>query len=67
MSNYILMVNGWIVKTGRYFNVTNPSTLEVVGAAAKGTKADAKKALEAAQSAFPKWSVTHGEARSSFY
>lgn len=41
-----------------YLDVVNPATNEVVGSFAEATVADAHRALEAAQAAFPSWSTT---------
>lgn len=65
--DFQLFINGSWIDSEKHekFEVLNPATLDVVGTAAKGTKVDAKKALEAAQAVFLKWSLTHGEARCS--
>lgn len=67
MENIKLFINNeWVAaEEGETFTVENPSTLEVVGTAAKGTRSDARKALVAAQSAFESWSHTTGEQRSN--
>jgi RHH-type proline utilization regulon transcriptional repressor/proline dehydrogenase/delta 1-pyrroline-5-carboxylate dehydrogenase len=56
---YPLVIGGKEVWMERHFisiNPANPS--EAIGRVAKGSKADAIAALEAARSAFPKWSRT---------
>jgi succinate-semialdehyde dehydrogenase/glutarate-semialdehyde dehydrogenase len=62
-----LYINGtWVESENKEkFNVINPANLEVIGTAAKGSRNDAKKALESAQAAFIKWSATHAETRST--
>ncbi|HBJ72641.1 MAG TPA: succinate-semialdehyde dehydrogenase (NADP(+)), partial [Actinobacteria bacterium] len=43
--------------TGKFFDSTDPATGEVLGQAADGTREDMKRAIAAAQDAFPAWSA----------
>jgi aldehyde dehydrogenase (NAD+) len=43
---------------GQTLDVVNPATAEVIGSVPNGTVADADRAVEAARSAFPEWSVS---------
>jgi acyl-CoA reductase-like NAD-dependent aldehyde dehydrogenase len=57
--------NEWVEgELGDFLPVENPSTLEIVGTVAQGTRRDAQRALAAAQDAFESWSHTSGEQRS---
>jgi betaine-aldehyde dehydrogenase/succinate-semialdehyde dehydrogenase/glutarate-semialdehyde dehydrogenase len=53
-----LFIDGqWVeALAGERFNVTDPGTQEIVGSASLGRRADAVRALEAADRAFPAWS-----------
>lgn len=64
-NHFDLFINGiWTPSEMKEkFDVINPSTLEVIGTASKGTRGDAKNALESAQTAFSKWSTTYAESR----
>lgn len=65
--NLKLFIDGkWVESENREtFPVLNPATLETVGSAAKGTRADTRFALEAAQRAFTTWSQTPAEQRAA--
>lgn len=54
----LLYINGkWVEPVkGNYFKSTNPATGELLGEVADGTQEDARRAIEAAQHAFPAWS-----------
>jgi aldehyde dehydrogenase (NAD+) len=54
-----LFINGeWVEATGgKKFPVYNPSTGEVWSEVADATRADARRAVDAAQAAFPAWSA----------
>ncbi|MCL5773657.1 MAG: aldehyde dehydrogenase family protein [Firmicutes bacterium] len=58
MEKYGLYINGeWVNSTsGETFESINPATEEVIGIFQKGNKEDVKSAVEAAESAFEKWS-----------
>ena len=49
--------------SGQAYEVINPATGEVVDSVPKGNEADARAAVDAAESAFPAWSETSAEAR----
>jgi succinate-semialdehyde dehydrogenase/glutarate-semialdehyde dehydrogenase len=52
----------WIAaESGATFNSVSPSTGQVIGAVAEGTRADAQRAIDAANAAWPAWA-----ARSAF-
>ncbi|MCP4687623.1 MAG: NAD-dependent succinate-semialdehyde dehydrogenase [Desulfobacterales bacterium] len=63
-----MYINGeWIeAESGETFNVYNPATGEVIGEAPDGGKADAEKAIGAAQNAFAAWSAMTAPRRSTF-
>lgn len=53
-------------ESGKTFSAVNPATGEVIGEAADGNEADAKKAIEAASMAFKGWSRRTAHERSQF-
>ncbi len=55
-----LFIDGqWVeAQAGERFDISDPGTREVVGSASLGRRADAVRALEAADRAFPVWSRT---------
>lgn len=58
--------NQWIEgEENHNLAIENPSTLEQVGTIAQGTRADAQRALLAANAAFESWSKTTGDQRSA--
>lgn len=59
-STYVipLQINGEEVKTSTTYQVVNPATNEVAWESCSASKADAIKAADAAQAAFPAWSRT---------
>lgn len=59
-STYVipLQINGEEVKTSTTYPVVNPATNEVAWESCSASKADAIKAADAAQAAFPAWSKT---------
>ena len=65
-TNIKLFINNeWVDgEKGSVLPVENPSTQEIIGTVAQGTRRDAQRALEAAQTAFETWSKTTGEQRS---
>ena len=56
MEKYGLIINGKKVVTEKYFDVINPSTLQVVGRCPAAEKFHLDKAVDAAQKAFFNWS-----------
>ncbi|MEO8424062.1 MAG: aldehyde dehydrogenase family protein [Actinomycetota bacterium] len=54
-----LFIDGVLVDAegGAVFDAVSPSTGEVVGSVAEGTRADAQRAIEAANRAWPAWSA----------
>ena len=60
MTNYKIYINGeWInSESGETFTKINPATLEKIGEFQKGNGKDVKKAVDAAENAFDKWSET---------
>lgn len=60
MEKYGLFINGeWVdSSSGETFESINPATEEAIGIFQKGNKEDIKCAVEAAESAFKKWSST---------
>lgn len=62
--NQIYIQGEWISSTGTESSkVINPATEEVIGEVALGTKEDVDKAVQAAKTAFPKWSSLPVEER----
>jgi len=63
--NVQLFINGeWVpAASGGTFEVINPANGKPMGKAAKGERADAQRALEAAERAFAGWSHTTGDER----
>jgi len=63
--NVQLFINGeWVPSVSREtFEVINPANDKPMGRAAKGDRADAQRALEAADRAFASWSRTTGDER----
>lgn len=61
----LLFVGGkWVAaESGESFEVINPVNGEPMGGAAKGSRVDVQRALEAASEAFAKWSRITGEER----
>ncbi len=57
MNGKLLIGQNWIEATGS-FAVDNPATLETIGQAADGTRAQTKAAIEAAHAAGPAWAAT---------
>jgi succinate-semialdehyde dehydrogenase/glutarate-semialdehyde dehydrogenase len=60
MSEHVrLFIDGaWVdAEEGAVFDAVSPSTGEVVGAVAEGTRADAGRAIEAANRAWPAWAA----------
>ena len=58
MSEHVRMWIGgaWVdAEDGATFEATSPSTGEVIGTVPKGTRADAGRAISAAQAAWPGW------------
>src|SRR5688572_33018448 len=58
MSEHVRMWIGgeWVgAEDGATFEATSPSTGEVFGTVPEGTRADARRAISAAQSAWPGW------------
>ncbi len=57
MRRYQLFINGKFVdsSSGKYFNVINPSTEEVISECPEGTVEDTKKAVDAAYESQKKW------------
>ncbi len=53
-------------EVGQSISVVNPATEQVIATAARGTREDAKRALEAAQKAQPKWEETPPLKRASY-
>ena len=70
MSTQILnnFVNGQIVepKSGKYLDVINPATQEVIAKVPDSDAADVASAVTAARNAFPGWSVLSGPERSEY-
>ena len=60
MKQYKLYIDGeWVdSESGETFTSLNPATEEVLGEFQKGNKQDVKKAIDAAEDAFEKWSST---------
>ncbi len=57
----------WVqAEGGRTFAVTDPATGEVVGHVADGGEAEAKRAVDAAHSAFAAWSALTGRERGRY-
>ncbi len=55
--NKLFIGGEWTVSNSdKSFETVNPATEEAIARFPKGTKEDVKKAIDAAQSAFPKWS-----------
>lgn len=52
-----LLIGGAWIDTAEHIEVNNPANGEIVGYAAKATKADAKAAVDAAYGALPSWSA----------
>ncbi len=52
--------------SGQTYDVIDPATGEIVDSAPKGTEADARAAIDAADAAFPAWSDTPAEARAQW-
>ena len=61
ISHHQLYINGkWVDgETDGSLDVSNPATEETVAAVAYGTRADCRRALEAAQAALPVWKATN--------
>ncbi len=59
-AKYNLFINGkWTPSSNKeYFDSINPATEQVLGRFAKGTTQDTRKAIDASESAFKKWSET---------
>ncbi|KAB2905676.1 MAG: NAD-dependent succinate-semialdehyde dehydrogenase [Anaerolineae bacterium] len=62
-----LFIDGQYIpsETRRTFDVINPVNAQPMGQAAKASTADVEHALEAAQTAFKKWSRTNGDERAA--
>ena len=60
LKQYKLYIDGeWVdSESGETFTSLNPATEEVLGEFQKGNKQDVKKAIDAAEDAFEKWSST---------
>ena len=63
-----LYINGaWVASSsGKFIDVINATTEEVMGRVPEGTEADAKAAIAAARAAFDTWSETPGAKRAEF-
>src|SRR6478609_4716905 len=62
--DYRLLIGGeWVEPSGGTYDIVNPATEQVVGAAPNATVADAEAACAAAAEAFPAWSRTTQEHR----
>lgn len=62
--DYRLLIGGeWVAASGGTYDVVNPATEQVVGAAPNASVADAEAACAAAADAFPAWSRTTPEHR----
>ncbi|GIV00701.1 MAG: aldehyde dehydrogenase [Actinomycetota bacterium] len=58
MGEYVRMwIGGRWVDAERTFEATSPSTGEVIGEVAEGTREDARRAIEAARAAQPSWAA----------
>jgi succinate-semialdehyde dehydrogenase/glutarate-semialdehyde dehydrogenase len=68
MESYWMLINGeWVDSESRtYIDVINPATEEPFARIPSATAKEVNKALEAAQSAFPKWSRLSPEQRGAF-
>jgi acyl-CoA reductase-like NAD-dependent aldehyde dehydrogenase len=62
-----LLINGQEIHTDKTFDVINPSTGEVLHKSSAASVADAIKAVEAAQKAFPKWRDTPPAAKRDLF
>ena len=63
----LLYIDGeWVNSNNGTFQVTNPATGEPLGEVADGTREDAKRAIEAAERAFPAWSALTAFQRSDY-
>jgi len=58
-----LYINGEWVATPKTFEVINPATGDIIGQVADGSRADAKRAIEAAHAALPAWRALTAEQR----
>ncbi len=63
MKSYPIIINGYSVKTSDTFEVTNPSTGDVVGLAPKASLEQLDSAVDAARKAFLSWRETSHEER----
>jgi betaine-aldehyde dehydrogenase len=62
-----MFINGQVTSgmAAHEIDVINPATEEIIGKAARGTSADAERAIEAAQAAFIRWSMTPASERAA--
>ncbi len=65
---YRMLIDGkWVeAESGQTFEVKNPATGEVLSRVPRGDREDARRALEAADKAFPAWRDTPAPQRASF-
>ena len=63
-----LYINGaWVASaSGKFINVINATTEEVMGRVPEGTEADANAAITAARAAFDGWSQTSAAKRGEY-
>lgn len=65
---YLMLIDGnWVEAESKdTFEVKNPATGEVIAKVPKGGREDVRKALEAADKAFPEWAAMPSSQRASF-